>query len=238
MQENPSQKIIAKIKKEKIVPESKIFLNWKSYLFWAVWIFTLFLGALFVSFIILNLLDIHPIIFRHLGLGKVFFIFARTAPYLWILLALLAVVSGFLAIRKTKRGYRYSVISITSIVVLSIAMLGGFLHLAKINRNIGDRIFVERGVGREMAFPIEKRWHSPELGMLGGEVVLIKNDSFDLRGFNDEVWEVYYSNDTDLRIKDFKMMMMIEVMGEKMEERKFKAFVIQPFPFERVLPKR
>lgn len=237
MQENPSQKIIDKIKREKIVPESRIFLNWKSYLFWAIWVSTLFLGAVFVSFIILNLLDIHPIIFRKLGLGKVFFIFAKTAPYLWISLALLAVVSGFLAIRKTRRGYRYSIISITSIVVLSIAMLGGFLHLAKINRHLGDRIFIERGMGREMAFPIEKRWRSPEFGMLGGEVVLVKNDSFDLRGFNDEIWEVYYSNDTEFKTKEFGMMMMIEVLGEKIEERKFKAFIIQPFPL-RMMPMR
>lgn len=237
MQVNPSQRIIEKIKKEKIVPESKIFLNWKSYLFWAVWVFTLFLGAIFVSFIILNLLDIHPIIFRKLGLGKVFFVFARTAPYLWIILALLALVSGFMAIRKTKRGYRYSIISITSIVVLSVAMLGAFLHLTKINRHLGDRIFIERGMSRDIAFPIERRWRSPEFGMLGGEVVLIKNNSFDLRGFNDEIWEVYYSDGTDFRTKDFGMMMMVEVLGEKMEERKFKAFIIQPFPFERVLPR-
>lgn len=145
METSPSKKIIDKIKQEKIVPESKLFLNWKSYAFWIVWIFTLLLGAIFFSFIILNLLDIHPMFFRRLGLGKVFFILIRTAPYLWIILAFLAVVSGFLAIRKTKRGYRYSIISITSIAVLAIAMFGALLHMAKINKHLGRQNFYRKG---------------------------------------------------------------------------------------------
>jgi len=238
MENNPAKKIIDKIKSEKIIPESKFFLNWKNYLFWIVWTFTLVLGAFFSSFIILNLMDIHPMVFRTLGVGKLFFIFFRTAPYLWIILAILAVGSGFMAIRKTKRGYRYSILFITSIGVLAISLLGAALHMTKVNKHLGDKIFVERGFSREMAFPEERRWKSPGDGMLGGEIIAVETSNLNLRGFDNETWQVFYSNDTELRVKEMQSGMIIEVIGEKMDGNQFRAFLIRPFPFEGRMPIR
>ncbi|HBI17046.1 MAG: hypothetical protein UR60_C0034G0004 [Candidatus Moranbacteria bacterium GW2011_GWF2_34_56] len=239
MKNNYAQKIIEKIKQEKIVPKSRFFLNWKNYVFWLIWLSTLFLGAIFFSFIILNLLDIHPLVIRQLGLGKIFFILARTAPYLWIFLALLAGISGFMAIRKTKRGYRYSVLFITSIGVLFISMLGAILHMSKVNRNMGGKIFIKNRISREMAFPMEKRWRHPEEGMLGGQIIEIKERAFDLRGFNGKIWEVHYSDGTKFKIKKIEKDMNVAVIGEKFGENKFRAFLILQPPFnERPMMRR
>ncbi|MGW8185525.1 MAG: hypothetical protein ACWGHO_05465 [Candidatus Moraniibacteriota bacterium] len=238
MEKNPAQKIIEKIKQENIVPESKFFLNWKNYIFWFVWILTLFLGAIFFSFIILNLLDIHPAVVRQLGLGRLFFILVRTAPYLWILLAVLAGVSGFLAIRKTKRGYRYSVLFVTSLGVLAISMLGAALHIAKINKHLGERMLGGGQVTRNMTFPSERRWQAPKEGMLGGKIIKIKKEAFDLRGLDDEVWEVYYTSETKFRVERIEENMMVAVIGEGIGKNKFKAFLILPPPFDRMPPIR
>ncbi|MEF3692276.1 MAG: hypothetical protein V3574_04460 [Candidatus Moraniibacteriota bacterium] len=238
MEKSPSKKIIDKIKKDKIVPESKLVLNWKSYAFWVVWIFTLFLGAIFSSFVILNILDIHPMVLRHLKLGKLFFIFFKTAPYFWIILALLAVGGGLLAIRKTKRGYRYSLIFIIGGGILTVAFLGIFLHFTKVNRHIGNHYIPRGPFPEEFIFPEKKRWCSPAEGMLGGEVVAIEGDNFNLRGFEDDFWRVYYSNETKIRVKKIETGMLIEVFGKKINQNQFRAFLIQPFPFERIRPVR
>ncbi|MFA6183958.1 MAG: hypothetical protein WC682_02545 [Parcubacteria group bacterium] len=239
MKKNPAQKIIEKIRKEKIVPQSRIFLNWKSYLFWLIWFFTLALGALFLSFVILNLLDIHLGVLHQLGLGKIFFIFFKTAPYLWITLVILTMISGFLAIRRTRRGYRYNIIFITGVGVLVISIFGVIIHVAKINRHLGERMFVEnRSMTRNMAFPIEGRWQSPEDGMLGGEVIDVNEKIFNLRCFDDEIWEISYSDETEFKIREIKKGIMIAVIGEKMDKNKFRAFVILPPPFERKMPMR
>jgi hypothetical protein len=238
MKKNYAQKIIEKIKQEKIIPESRLLLNWKSYLFWFVWIATLFLGAIFFSFIILNLLDIHPAVIRQMGLGKIFFVLARTAPYIWILLALLAGVSGFLAIRKTKRGYRYSVLFVTSIGVLIISLLGAVIHMAKINKHIGDRMFKGGRMSRDIAFPMEKRWQNTRDGMLGGEIIAVQNNSFDLKGFDNEIWEVYYSDETEFKIKRIEEGLDVALIGEKIDKNKFKAFLILPPPFDKQPPIR
>lgn len=233
MNKNPAKNIIEKIRKEKIIPQSKLFLNWKSYVFWLVWVLTLLLGALFFSFIILNLLDISPRVINQLGMGKIMFILIRTAPYLWIILAIVAVTSGFLAIRKTKRGYRYSVLFTTSLGVLAVVMFGSIFHLAKVNKHLGNKIFMGPPLQRDLAFPNKKRWQIPKEGLLGGEIIDIKDSFLELRSFDDEKWEVFYSAKTKIKIKDMRSSMMIEIVGEKIGENQFKAFLIQPFPFER-----
>jgi hypothetical protein len=110
--------------------------------------------------------------------------------------------------------------------------------MTKINKHLGDRIFIERGLPREVAFPEEKRWKSPGDGMLGGEIITIETSNLNLRGFDNETWQVYYSKDTELRIKDMRSGMIIEVIGERIGGDQFRAFLIRPFPFERRMPAR
>ncbi|MDQ1283731.1 MAG: hypothetical protein QG620_79 [Patescibacteria group bacterium] len=230
--DNPAKKIIDKIKVEHVVPESRWKLGWKSYAFWAIWGGTLFLGALFFSFIILNLLDIRPEIFHHLRLGRFAFILVATAPYLWISLSILALVSGFMAIRRTKRGYRYSVLFATSLGVLTISVLGIALHISKVNERMGGGIFHGAPDRRHLAFPIEKRWSRPEEKMLGGEIVELKSEYFMLINFEDETWEVRYFPDTEIRVGgQLEAGMKVGIIGEKIDERKFEAEFIRSFPF-------
>ena len=214
-----------------MVPESRWKLNWKSYLFWLAWGGTLFLGALFFSFIIFNFLDIRPEIFHHLRLGRFIFLLAMTAPYLWIGLSVLALVSGFLAIRRTKRGYRYSVLFATSLGVLIISILGITLHMSRINEGVRGSVF--RGIPgqRNLAFPIEKRWSRPDGRMLGGEISELQPDYFMLINFEDEIWEVRYFPDTEMKIdKPLEEGMKVGVIGEKVGDRKFRAEFIHSFP--------
>ena len=232
MENNPAKKIIEKIKEEHIVPESRFKLNWRNYAFWFVWSATMILGALFFSLIILNFLDIHLSIFRHFGLGRIFFVLMVTAPFLWIGLSVLALVSGFLAIRKTKRGYRYSMLFATSMSVLIISILGVMLHFAKINDRLGRGIVMGMPGHRGLAFPVEERWSRPEDNMLGGEVTQVQSDYIMIISFQDEDWMVYYSPETEIKVSQGKLEtgMNVGVIGEKIGDKKFKAKFIHSFP--------
>lgn len=227
--ENPAKKIIDRIRAEQVVPESRFKLHWKSYLFWLIWGGTLVLGALFFSLIVFNLLDIRPEIFHHLRLGKFLFVLLITAPYLWIGLALLALVSGFLALRKTKRGYRYSVLFATSIGVLIISIAGMVFHMAKFNERMGRGVF--RGMPHKLVFPMEERWSRPNERMLGGEIVELKSDYFMLINFEDETWEVRYAPETEIRVRgELETGLRVGIIGERIGEKKFKAEFIHSLP--------
>lgn len=229
--ENPSKNVIDKIKEEHIVPESRLKLSWKSYLFWIIWITMLILGALFFSLITLNFLDVDPRIFHYFGLGRLIFILMRTAPFLWISFSLLALVFGLLAFRKTKRGYRYSLLFATSIGVLIVSILGISFHLAKLNDRISQNI--SRGLPgqRRLMFPMEERWSEPENKMLGGVVIRTERQNFILVSFGNETWKVFYDPQTEIRVRRNEIIpgMKVGVIGKQIGDSQFEAEFIHDF---------
>lgn len=234
MEKSESQKIIEKIKEEKIVPESKLSLNWKSYLFWSLWVLMLGLGALFFSLIIFNFMDFHPLFLKYLKIGKLIRLLVLTAPLFWILLALGALFSGLLAFRKTKHGYRYSLIFVTSLTILIVSFLGVTFHFSRVNDHFREGFFPrEPGMMERMAFPIEGRWENPEEGFLGGRINRMGEDCdcFEMEDLRGEKWEVHYSPETKIFDEiELEGNCPIGMIGEKRGERKFEAEVIGPFP--------
>lgn len=234
-----AKNIIAKIKQEKITPFTYIALRWKGYVFWILWICIMIIGAISFSLLILNVLDIRMEFFLHMGLGRYMRILFMTAPYLWFGLALIAMASGFVALRRTHRGYRYSMLFATSMSVLIITLFGFIVHIAKINDHIGKRM-ADGGVPRGMVFPMEDRWGNPERGIVGGRIVSIKDHMIILSGFHEEQWKISFDDDTYIEpLISFEEGMLIEVIGtDKTENGIFYATFIRilpdhmPRPFE------
>jgi hypothetical protein len=150
-------------------------------------------------------------------------------PYLWLILLLITIFSGFMIFRKTKRGYRYNVLFISGIIVLAIAVLGALAHFSKINSHL------EKGIPGSDNFvrPIEGRWQRPADGLLGGEIIEVAPDVFILTTLKGEKWKVFYSKETKIK-KYIKIEEgeRVGVMGEKKGEDSFEAFIIVSPPFK------
>ena len=131
-----SKYIVEKIKERHIIPESKFKLQWKSYLFWVLMIIMIFIGALSLSLVIFNVSDIDPRFLQYMELRKFIMLLMITAPYLWIILFAAALYFGIRAFRSTTKGYRHSTLFITSLVVLSISILGFFSHFLEIDNQM------------------------------------------------------------------------------------------------------
>ena len=231
MDVNYAQKIIDKIKTEHIQPESRALVILKRVVFWSLWILMMLSGALFFSFIVLNLLDLGPEVFRYVGARRFLGIMLTSAPYLWIALLAIAFVAGYFAMKKTKHGYRYSILFVTSMCVFIVSLLGFAFHLWKINDFFGNRI-INGPMPRGAIFPMHERWHRAGEGMLGGEISEIGADRFMLVGFNGEIWKISYTKDTKLHVPEAKLTtgMRVEVFGKKTGESEFSAEVIKLFP--------
>jgi len=231
MEGNYAQKIIDKIKTEHIKPESRALVILKRVVFWSLWILMMLLGALFFSFVVLNLLDLGPEVFRYVGAQRFLGIMLVSAPYLWIALLTIAFGAGYFAMKKTKHGYRYSILFVTSMCVLIVSLLGFAFHLWKINDFLGNR-FANGSVPHRAIFPMHERWHHPGKGMLGGEISEIGADRFMLVGFNGEIWKISYTKDTKLHVPEAKLTtgMRVEVFGKKTGELEFSSEMVRPFP--------
>lgn len=225
-----SKKIVETIKKEHITPDSRLKLNFKNYFFWFLFSGVLLLGALFFSLIILNIADLRPEVFQHLKLGRFFFLVFVTLPYLWIGLLAITIFSGFMAFRKTKRGYRYSVLFVAGIIVLFISVIGALAHFSKMNSRFDRNMPGPRGI----MHPMERRWQRPEEGLLGGEIIEVGNEVFFLRTPIGEEWRIFYNIETEIK-KDveIKKNKKVGVLGEKKDDESMEAFVIIKLPLRR-----
>lgn len=226
-----SKTIVEKIKKAHIMPESKLKLQWRSYLFWIIMICLIIFGALSLSMVIFNLMDIGPAFLMQLGLQKFIFILFITAPYFWMSLSLLALVFGILAFRKTARGYRRSTLFITSLVVLIISIFGVFSHVLRIDNQMGG-FFSRNAPGLNgLTGPGGLRWQRPGDGLIGGEITNTGTDNFDLKSFDNQDWKISYDQKTE-RVDDFQIANgeKVGVIGEKTGEFLMHALSIRQFP--------
>ena len=227
-----SSDIVAKIKTGHIVPESKFKLQWKSYAFWCVMSCMIFIGALSLSLIIFNVADIDPRFFRSFELQKIIRITFVTAPYLWIILSLLALTFGVLSFRQTTRGYRHSTLFVTSLVVLMVSVFGFIGHLFRFDSQMGG--FISHNTPphmRDMTHPREGRWLRPGDGLIGGEITSLGTQEFTLQSFDDVSWKISYDTALDADDADtLKVGEKVGVMGEKTGDDMLHALSIRKFP--------
>ena len=230
MQKDSIKNIMETIKKDHITPKTIFQIRWKSYIFWFVWGCIMILGAISFSLMILNVLDVRPEFFHHLGIGRYVRVLFVTAPYLWIALALIAAITGYIAIRKTRHGYRYNILFISSISVLVIMLLGAVVHMFRFNDHIGKGM-ANGGVPRNMIFPAEGRLGRPEDGMIGGRVVEVMEDHLIIAHPHGDQWTIMFDDQTQIDLPyAISEGAMIEVVGELSGGNVFYAKFIRPLP--------
>ena len=193
--------------------------------------FMVIIGALSLSLVLFNVSDIDPRFLRHMELQKFVMLLIITAPYLWIIISLMALTFGIMAFRKTSRGYRRSTLFITSLVVLCISALGFFSHFLKIDSHMHGMLSKRAPNFRGLTEPREGRWLRSDDGLIGGEVTNVESGKISLKSFDNNVWEISYSAETDgNNPAEIAIGEKIGVMGKKIGEFSMQAFSIRIFP--------
>ncbi len=235
MENNHSKNIIEKIKSNKIEPESKLRLNLKNYLVWLIWGTLMVLGALAFSIFLLYLSNFDPSFIRSVKLGRFFGFIFSNMPYFWLILILISIGSGFLLLRRTKRGYRLSSIFISSLVILIVLTIGAAAHFSKINNRL------EKGFGRipqyqNISPSRESRFISPEKGVLAGEILTVDKNKLEIETIQNQKWEVLFDEKTIISPRTrLEPNEKVLVGGEKVSNYTFRAKTIKsPQIFEKM----
>jgi heme/copper-type cytochrome/quinol oxidase subunit 2 len=244
-----SQKIIAKIKKEKIKPEPKWKFIYRNYLIWILAMFMVVFGAISFSITIFTLKHVDLETLKYIEQTRLKFIFF-IIPFLWKIFFVIFIILSYFAFKKTRTGYRYHFLFLSGVILITSIILGYFIYILgfgeKLNRALNQTVSIYRNVS-----PVsENRWHNPEKGLLAGEIIEIKsNQLIIVSDIEEKIWKVELPNDLPNNQKMIDHLnqflkdnpdkpIKVKIVGEKINDEIFRAHFIKPWKPLPLKPRR
>lgn len=233
----PAKRIIDTIKREHIEPAPRWHTLAKNGAFWALLIAMILLGSLFLSVSFGNLFDLGPDMFRAFRFERFVSIIILTSPAFWMTTSIIVIASGVFAFRKTRYGYRWGALSITSFFVLALGLIAFGSHIVHIDERFERSLTRGNGPFRSFAPPSEERWLHPGSGILVGNIVQANMPQFILNTQAGEMWTVFVTSDTRIgRNATIAIGESVVVLGDPLENHDFRALLIRPFRMMQIAP--
>ena len=199
-----TKRIFGRIAGEHLVPRPRYEFIVKNYFFWTLGALAVLLGALAFS---ATLFRIENVDWRLSAAthASFFAFFLDAAPFVWVLTLALFILIGYINVRRTEHGYRYSLTVIAIGAILTSITLGTGLYAIGFGSRVDEIIGDHPPFYRPILVTERSWWLAPEKGLLGGQVVEASSDisSFVLRDFSGRLWNI---DATDLRAPDLAVI--------------------------------
>ena len=230
MDKSISQKVLQKIKQEKISPKSK----WNFFLcrtgVGIILVGCFILGAMSfgIIFSLFSQFEMERIFSRPGGMRMIF----SSLPYVWIFLLATFLVLTVIEFVKTRHGYKYRTKNVALVFFLAVIFSGGVFHALGVSQKTEN--YLENyfpAYGQIIKTPKDV-WLQPQRGLLSGTIVADDEKNchcLKLRDWEEKIWEVEYSKAL-IRARVRKNEgEMIKILGSDLGEHKFEAEEIRPW---------
>ena len=219
-------RVIEKIKEEKIEPKPRWRFLMKNYFIWTLFIVSIFIGALAFCTMLYVFFNNDWDLYKYLHTSVVGHIML-SIPYLWILFLIFFTALAYYNYKHTRDGYRHETYMILFLSIAGSALLGTFLYTLGMGESIEDLAANAVPYYEKIACCSHRKdiWDQPAVGLLGGEIVrIINNHDFELKDFSGAMWQVQEDDDT-LEFEPLKMKAgeEIKVIGEEKQGNFFWA---------------
>ena len=222
-----SESILKKIKARHIQPRSKWQFIVRNIGFWGIFNLSVLLGAGGVSVLIFALMEADFNLFSELS-GSGMSLFLSWLPVFWIVYFITFVGVAMWGIRKTKKGYRFSIHAILMTNVALSILIGGLVYGIgggeQFERVFADNAPMYRGMGHRM----QDMWTRPEDGRLAGTIIEVQEVGvLLLDDFSNQQWIV---DITDVLVRrSLEAGKKVKLMGTVTGAHMFKAEMVRPF---------
>jgi len=227
-----TQKVVRKIKQEKIVPKAKWKFRLKNGLIWLGFSVAILIGATYLFLITLIFSDLVLGRTNKILLGKGLFLM-KAIPLSWIGLVLLLALVAFVDFRKTKRGYRLNWNKVVILVLGTYLLLsGGLLWLSRSSQYHWLCLMPSY---RRIDLIKQEVWSHPEEGLLAGEIISLEENrnsgerNFRLKDFKGITWAVSLSAEANIRRVVIEPGETIKLLGKQVGDKEFEAKELRPW---------
>ncbi len=217
-----SEKILEKIKSEKISPRDKWIFLAKNCGVWLLAILGVVLAGVFTGNFVSDLLLAEWDIFPRFPGGRINFL--ANAISVFLLAGIFATfVFAFFFFRKTKRGYRVGILVLAGMILVASAVGGISLFFTPLPLKFHEF--------RLQHFPPRfdsQKWMNPSEGFLFGEILEIGEKILILNALDNSVWEVDISEARIPPFLELKEKLKVRVIGEQIRDGEFRADFVKP----------
>jgi hypothetical protein len=234
---NLSKRILDKIKKNHIEPKPKWRFTAKNAFIWIVAVAALLFGGLASSVVVFMLVNNDWDVYEHISGSLPEFVFI-TMPYYWLVFLLIFILAANYYLKNTKRGYRYKLWQVSTLIVFSSLFLGVLFYNVGMGRAIEEVFSKKVPFYSELSGHRKEIWEMADEGRIAGEVMmLISEDEFRFKEMNSREWRIISGGaimPPGFLIREGDI---IKIIGKKIDENNFEAFIIKPMgvPFGRMI---
>lgn len=214
-----SQSILEKIKKEHRQPLPHWRFVAKHMLIWFFVIAAILIASLSLGTQLAQLINAEWGIATRWPGGNLGFL-RETISWLWIAGIILSLLGAITLFRYTKRGYRYSFVFITFVLITTSATAGALLLSTSFPQKFK--------VMHDQYLPPKRNvsnFHNPMEGRLMGEIISEEDDTIFLEAIDKHIWELWVFQEYAVLPAD-----LVQVFGEVIDPSTFAVLSIQEIP--------
>jgi hypothetical protein len=178
---NLEEKIINKIKEEKIQPRSVWYFLARDYSLWSLVFVSVVLAGFSFAPIIFIIQNLELGYIKHIS-NNIYLFILSILPYPSIILCLLTTYLSTLAWERTAKGYKFDGKKVFTVSFLISLILGIFLNLSWNLGKLVDDDFRQASFGNYRSFEQKRNefWFKPAEGRILGNIKNISTSSFEL----------------------------------------------------------
>jgi cytochrome c-type biogenesis protein CcmE len=223
-----SEKLINKIKEGNVQPVPRWRFTVKDAAAWCTFCIAVVFGALAFSVVLFSIQQAEFYLLEHMSHSLLEFLLALI-PLIWIILLLVFLVAAIISIRNSKKGYKFSSLSLIGLCASISILLGTFFFMVgggKWLENVFDNnVSVYESVQERKT----KLWSMPEDGYLSGSISSIQGDSMKLEDFQGKNWTIEINHTDVVPSVSLENGEMIKIIGKMTSDDTFIAEKIRPW---------
>jgi len=223
------QKILKKIKEDRIRPYPKWRFLFKRSVIWTVFLLSILLGSIASASAMFQLRYAEWDLYQHLSHSLIELVLL-VVPIFWLIFLGGFTWFAYYYFRQTEQGYRYGAIRVISGSIMLSTLGGGLLYISGLPEKL-EPIFLDKvPYYREWQAHKQRIWMSPAQGLLAGRIASVVSDrKIQLEDLEGKLWEIEIA-DTVWRgrlepVRDLK----IKIIGHCPQNGRFVAEEIRPW---------
>ncbi|MDD4900835.1 MAG: hypothetical protein PHS62_01825 [Patescibacteria group bacterium] len=228
LDKNFGQELLNKIDNQHLQPKPRWQFLLKNYIVWLLGALSLVLGSVTMALVLYMLRYDELDVYRRAG-GQIWNEALLIVPLFWLVCLILFILFVFYDFKLTKKGYRYSLVAVLSIIILTSVILGGAFHLLGVGKIVDDALGRRAPFYDRIMNPGINFWSQPTAGRLVGVITQQTNaDEYLLLDGSGIRWAVLTAGAKRDRRAQIIIGLPARFLGEAQDDHYFRAEEILP----------